>query len=138
MFIEGLSYEERLKASKNKRLLMVSGEIKRIIIDLIQRGQIKHPLLIDCFLLINVTKVEVSPNLSSAFVYLTLNDNSESHDIKKYVEAFNSQSREIKSRLRHKITTKVIPNLIFKYDESFLEVKKINDLLDSIKYSDES
>lgn len=78
--------------------------------------------------IITVTKVNVTPDLTLARVYLSIFG---IQDKKARVDAFNHRSREIRgllgSKLRHQL--RIIPDLQFHEDDSLDYIERIDNLL---------
>ncbi len=78
--------------------------------------------------LVTVTKVTVSPDLSSAKVYLSI---FAKNDKEKIVEVYRQRSREIRGLLGNKVRhqLRIIPELYFYLDDSLDYIEKIDHLL---------
>lgn len=109
----------------------LENKILETISSLIVTGAIKnHNLSTLC----SVTKVELSPDNSSARVYVSyLFDNSQ---LEKSVKALNEASAFIQSRLARVMRTKNTPVLTFIKDNSYIEGERINRLIDEVIKND--
>jgi len=78
--------------------------------------------------LVTVTKVYISPDLSSAKVFLSLFGPRDKNGL---LENFRQHSREIRlllgKRVRHQL--RIIPELFFYLDDSLDYIERIDDLL---------
>jgi len=83
---------------------------------------------------VTISGVTVSPDLSSAKVYLSLFNTSQKA---KVLEAIELNAREIRMEIAKKVKNQVkkVPELHFYKDESQEYAAKIDQLLDSIKKS---
>jgi ribosome-binding factor A len=110
---------------ESKRQQRISKLIMR---DLSEIFQLEVPHLTPG-VMVTVTKVYVTPDLTLARVYLSL---FPTKDKEKLVGNLNKASREIRGhlgrRVRHQI--RVIPELKFYLDDSLDYIEKIDELLD--------
>lgn len=109
---------------ESKRQQRISRLIQKELSALLQREL--SDLVAGC--MVTVTKVSVAPDLSLARIFLSVFG---VQDKKEKVEAFNLRSREIRgllgTRLRHQL--RVIPELIFREDDSLDYIERIDNLL---------
>jgi len=78
--------------------------------------------------MITVTDVEISNDLKSALVYISMLGNQEAK-----LKLLEKAKGYVKHLLSERITMKFMPDLIFKVDKSYEEGEKIDRLLDEIK-----
>ena len=78
---------------------------------------------------VTITDVKVSSDLGYAKVYFTVLDESKK-DIT--LKALKEATGFIRHELRDRIEIRQIPELIFVYDESINEAKKIEDIIDKL------
>ncbi len=109
---------------ETKRQQRISRLIQRDLSELLQREL--NDLVHGC--MVTVTKVNVTPDLSLARVYLSIFG---VQDKKARVDAFNLRSREIRgllgAKLRHQL--RIIPELQFREDDSLDYIERIDNLL---------
>ena len=106
-------------------------KILETISSLIVTGAVKNHNLST---LISITRVELSPDNSSAKVYVSyLFDNSQ---LDKSVKALSDASGFIQSRLAKVLKTKNTPVLRFIKDNSYIEGERINRLIDEVVAKD--
>ncbi len=109
---------------ETKRQQKISKLIQRDLSEIFQR-EVAH---LTPGVMVTVTKVYVTPDLSLAKVYLSL---FPAKDKVKLVEDINKASREIRgllgNRIRHQVRS--IPELRFYLDDSLDYIEKIDDLL---------
>lgn len=107
------------------RNLRVARFIKEEVSVLIQR---EFPL--DEYVMITLTRVEVSPDLKNATLYFTaLNNNNRNEQL---VLALNAKSGYFRRELARVTTHKLTPALHFKYDESFARAQRLTDIIESV------
>ena len=106
-------------------------KILETISSLIVTGAVKNHNLST---LTSITRVELSPDNSSAKVYVSyLFDNSQ---LDKSVKALSDASGFIQSRLAKVLKTKNTPVLRFIKDNSYIEGERINRLIDYVVAKD--
>ena len=106
-------------------------KILETISSLIVTGAVKNHNLST---LTSITRVELSPDNSSAKVYVSyLFDNSQ---LDKSVKALRDASGFIQSRLAKVLKTKNTPVLRFIKDNSYIEGERINRLIDEVVAKD--
>ena len=78
--------------------------------------------------LVSVSIVRISPDMSYARVYLSVFPSSRSEEIVKNINAYNQSIRfELGNRVRHQL--RIIPELKFFVDDSLDYAEKIDELL---------
>ena len=109
---------------ESKRQHRISKLIQRDLSEIFQR-EVTH---LTPGVMVTVTKVNVTPDLSLAKVYLSL---FPAKDKKNLLEVINRSSREIRGllgqRIRHQVRS--IPELRFYLDDSLDYIEKIDQLL---------
>lgn len=117
---------------QSQRQLRVGQEIKKLIAQMIERGELRNPMLSETF--ITVTEVRVSPDLkyATAFV-MTLNGDK----LEETISGLNDSEWLFKKQIGAKLQLRYTPNLRFAEDESFKEVDKIERLLNSPKVKED-
>jgi ribosome-binding factor A len=80
---------------------------------------------------ITITGVKITNELSFMYAYYTVLGNAET---KKHVaEALERANGFIKNQIAFRVEMRKVPELVFKYDESFDKGMKIDDLLRKMK-----
>lgn len=114
-----------------KRLNRISGEVKRVVSDLIQR-EIKDPR-INPFT--SVTRVEVTNDLSYANIYISVMGNEE--DKENTLAGLKSAKGFIRREIGNRIDLRHAPEPVFHIDESIEHSLYISKLIDRIHKEDE-
>jgi ribosome-binding factor A len=109
----------------SQRMLKVGEEVRHALAEIFLRGETHAPELEK--LSITVSEVRMTPDLKFATAYIaTLGVEP---DI-KLLNLLNKQyDRNIRRALSSKLHLKFLPNVRFRFDESFDEAQKINELL---------
>jgi ribosome-binding factor A len=102
------------------------------VADLLQR-QVKHPDLQDVML--SITRVETSPDLQSARVFISVMDDS--LDSKAIAEALEHTEPFIHRELGRRLHMRRIPRIRFILDRSIAEGDRISALLRGVEYASE-
>lgn len=80
---------------------------------------------------ITITDVKITNELSYMYAYYTVFGNEEVKE--KTQKALDRAKGFIKNQIARRVPMRKVPELIFKYDESYEKGKKIEDLLHDIK-----
>ena len=110
----------------SQRMLKVGEEIRHALADVLMRGEVRHPDLIDTS--VTVSEVRMSPDLRNATAYIAPLAGAKKDVVLKALA-------ESAGGIRHLVTKKIIlkfsPRISFRLDESFEVANRINDLLHS-------
>ena len=100
--------------------------------------------------MITLTNVDVSPDLGSATIYVTvLNADSSDSDSdessmssstqakEKLVAELNEKKGLFRQEISHMLTSRGVPTLRFKYDESIERAQRLTDIINSVSQSDD-
>jgi len=79
---------------------------------------------------IGVTLVDVSPDLTTARVFIT--PFYEDVDTGEVLKGLDAAEGYIRTQLAQRIKVRRIPELIFKIDRSYLEARRVDAILDSL------
>ena len=110
----------------NKRLNRISGEVKRVVSELIYNG-LKDPRINQ---MTTVTKVEVTRNLSFANIYVSvLGDEKDKEDT---IAGLNNAKGFIRSEIAKKIDLRYAPEPKFHLDESIEKGIYLSKLIDEV------
>ncbi|MCH6257937.1 30S ribosome-binding factor RbfA [Puniceicoccaceae bacterium K14] len=81
-----------------------------------------------------ITKIDVAPDHKSAKVYFSVLSKDE--DMRQANRFLNSQAGRIRAELCKRVVLKNMPALTFVYDDSIEYGVYMNDLIDSLEYSE--
>ena len=107
-----------------QRQLRVGEEIRHVIAQAIERGEIRDPAIKG--LAITVSEVRVSPDLKNATAFVVPLGGGESGPI---VEALNRASGFLRSWVASHVRLRHVPRLTFAADISFDEAERIDKVL---------
>ena len=127
---------------RNRR---VAQFIKEELAVLIQR---EFPL--NQYGMITLSNVDLSPDLRNATIYITALNNKEPSDSvpdksplpasmqanEKLVAEMNGQASHFRHEIARMLTTRGVPLLRFKYDESIERAQHLTDIINSVSHSD--
>ncbi len=80
--------------------------------------------------LITLTTVDVSPDLRNATVLFTFFQNNLTKE--QLLEELNDKAGHFRHELSHVMTSRGVPSLKFKYDESLERAQRLTDIIDSV------
>ena len=107
-------------------MLRVGEQVRAAITQVLQRGEVRDPLLEKT--VITISEVRMSPDMKLATAYVMPLGGQ---DVKPVIEALNSHKKFIRSAIAHEVNLKYAPDVRFRDDESFEEATRIDRLLDS-------
>ncbi|MFS8541277.1 MAG: 30S ribosome-binding factor RbfA [Tissierellales bacterium] len=113
-----------------RRISRISEEMRKVISELLSR-EIKDPRISP---LTSVTKVEVTNDLSYAFIYVSVLGNDE--DKANTIKGLQSAKGYIKREIGNRIDLRILPELVFRLDESIEQGIYISQLIDKISRED--
>jgi ribosome-binding factor A len=80
--------------------------------------------------MITLVDVDLSPDLKNATIHVTaLNNNKPKEDL---VADMNDQASHFRHELSKMLTTRGVPTIRFKYDESIERAQRLTDLINSV------
>ena len=88
--------------------------------------------------MVNVNDVEVSRDLTTAKVFVTLVGEDDRNKIDISMEALNKAAGFLRSQLAKEIQIRTIPRLQFRYDETSVRGQHLSALIDKAVKSDQS
>ena len=88
--------------------------------------------------MVNVNDVEVSRDLATAKVFVTLVGEDDRSKIDTSMEALNKAAGFLRSQLAKEIQIRTIPRLQFRYDETSVRGQHLSALIDKAVKSDQS
>lgn len=116
---------------KSVRMERINSELQKEIAFIID-NRLRDPQ-IDT--IISVSKVEVTPDLAEAKVFLTSFGATPTHEIVNRIKGAGSF---IRGELTKRINLRITPRLTFLEDNSMEYASKIDDILNTITYSTEA
>ena len=118
----------RIEAVVSQRQQRVAEEIRHVLANIIQRGELKDPQLMD--LSVTVSEVRVSPDLKNATAFIAPLGGGSSEEL---ATAMNRAAPFIRMRLGKQLSLKYLPKVIFEADKSFDYAQKIESILSQSK-----
>ncbi len=115
---------QKLGQARSQRQLRVGEELRHALAQVLARGELRDPHLVDVSL--TVTEVRVSPDLKNAAAFVVPLGGGELEPI---VAALNHASSFLRSQLAHEVQLRFTPRLSFQADHSFDEAAHINEIL---------
>lgn len=114
-------------SAPSQRMLRVGEQLRAAITQVLQRGEIRDPLLETT--VVSVSEVRMSPDLKVATAFVTPLGNI---DHQATIAALNRHARYMRGRVAPIVRQlKFIPELRFRDDTSFENYRKIDELLRS-------
>ncbi|MEE2951316.1 ribosome-binding factor A [Fulvimarina manganoxydans] len=111
----------------SQRQLSVGEKVRHALTEVMQRGEIRDPLLEKA--VVSVSEVRMSPDLKLATAYVTVLGQD---DVTPFVDALNSNARFIRGRVTPALKQmKYMPDIRFREDTSFDNFARIDALLRS-------
>lgn len=108
----------------SQRQLRVGQEIKKILAELIERGEIRNLLGMD--VLVTVMEARVSPDMKYCSIYFITSKKEKHEEVRKALQLAASHLRKV---LSSKLTLRYTPELDFRIDGSFEQVDRLEQLL---------
>ncbi|HIF50801.1 MAG TPA: 30S ribosome-binding factor RbfA [Thiotrichaceae bacterium] len=99
--------------------------------------------------MITLTNVDVNSDLSTATIYITVLNSESSNDAddsslsaslqkkEKLVKELNEKKGFFRHEISRMLTSRGVPTLRFKYDESVERAQRLSDIINSVSQSDE-
>lgn len=112
----------------SQRQLRVGQEVRRVIAEAIEQGDVRSPELAEAF--ITITQAVMSPDLKYATVYLTTLNGKNMGVI---LEQLTAEKWLFKKLLAAKLKLRFTPEINFRVDDTFDEVERINKLMNDPK-----
>ena len=112
----------------SNRQLRVGQEVRRVIAEAIEQGNVRSPEVSSAF--ITITNVIMSPDLKYATVYLmTLNGKN----LGSVLEQLSADKWLFKKLIADKLKLRFTPEINFRVDDTFEEAERINRLMHNPK-----
>ena len=111
----------------SQRQLRVGEQVRHALTEVLQRGEVRDPVLESCVLSVN--EVRMSPDLKIATVFVTALGRA---DMDPVIKALAANAKFIRGRTSHALSQmKFMPQFRFRADTSFDNFSKIDELLRS-------
>lgn len=111
-------------SAPSQRQLRVGEEIRHSLVQILARGELRDPDLVDA--VVTVTEVRVSPDLKAATVFVTPFGGGEAT---KLVASLKRAAPFLRRELARAAVLRVAPSLRFEADRSFDNARRIDALL---------
>ena len=112
---------------RSQRQLSVGEKVRHALTEIMQRGEIRDPLLEKA--VVSVSEVRMTPDLKLATAYVTVLGQD---DTAPFVKALNDHSKFVRGRLTPALRgMKFMPEVRFRTDTSFDNFAKIDAILRS-------
>ncbi|MBT4922652.1 MAG: 30S ribosome-binding factor RbfA [Rickettsiales bacterium] len=119
-------FKEKKKFASNRQL-KVAESVKRSISEILNSDKVLEFVTGDQTY--TISKVDISPDLKNAKVYVIPFGSSDSSE---QIKLLNDNSSVVKKSLIHKMVLKYTPDIKFIYDHSFEAAARVTDLIDNI------
>jgi ribosome-binding factor A len=113
-----------VSAGPSQRQLRVSELIRQLVSGIFLRRELRDPLINKS--LVTITEVRIGGDLHTAVIYITCPTSS---DVPALLKALQEATREIRSLIAPHIHLKFLPNLQFRYDDTFESAQYIDALI---------
>lgn len=109
---------------QSQRQLRVGQEIKKIIAAEIEHDEVRNLETINT--MVTLTEVHISPDLKYAHVYFITSHSSKNEEVREALQLASSHFRKVIGR---RTSLRYVPDLVFRIDNTFAEVDRIEALL---------
>ena len=115
------------KKGPSQRQLRVGEEIRHTLAWILERGELRDPVLTKTQ--VTITEVSVSPDLKNALCFITPLGGGDAEAVKTVVDALNRAKKFLRHEIAQRVNLKYTPALRFAHDTSFDEAGHIDELL---------
>ena len=116
------------RRKSSQRQMKVQEILRAALVEVLQRGLTKEPLLDNEMITINY--VDVSPDLKHVkFFFLPFNEKKK----EDFLEAFKRANKVIRREIGQRVHLKYVPTINFVFDSSITEVRKLDKIFASKK-----
>ena len=116
------------RGKSSQRQMKVQEILRAALVEVLQRGLTKEPLLDNEMITINY--VDVSPDLRHVkFFFLPFNEKKR----EDFLEAFKRANKVIRREIGQRVHLKYVPTINFVLDNSITEVRKLDKIFASKK-----
>ena len=110
--------------ARSQRQLRVAEEVRHSLVNIIQRGELRDPELVDVS--ITVSEVQVSPDLKNAKAFVSRLGGGDDETL---VKAMERAAPFLRQRIGQELALKFIPAICFQADQSFDYAERIGEVL---------
>ena len=112
----------------SQRQMKVQEILRAALIDILQRGLTKEPILDNK--MITITHVDVSPDLKHVkFIFLPFDEKKR----EDFIRGFKSANKKIRKEIAQRVQLKYVPSISFVFDDSISEIRKLDKIFLSNK-----
>ena len=116
------------RGKSSQRQTKVQEILRAALVEVLQRGLTKEPLLDNEMITINY--VDVSPDLKHVkFFFIPFNEKKK----EDFLEAFKRANKVIRKEIGQRVHLKYVPTINFVFDNSITEVRKLDKIFASKK-----
>ena len=116
------------RGKSSQRQMKVQEILRAALVEVLQRGLTKEPLLDNEMITINYA--DVSPDLKHVkFFFLPFNEKKK----EDFLEAFKRANKVIRKEIGQRVHLKYVPTINFVFDNSITEVRKLDKIFASKK-----
>ena len=120
------------RGKASQRQMKVQEILRAALVDILQRGLAKEPILDNS--MITITYVDVSPDLKHAkFIFLPFDEEKKDD----FIKGFKSANKRIRKEIAQRVQLKYTPSLRFVFDDTIKEIRKLDELFSSNKVSND-
>ncbi|WXR61752.1 30S ribosome-binding factor RbfA [Peptostreptococcaceae bacterium AGR-M142] len=112
------------------RTSRISEEMKKVLGQMISKGEIKDPRINS---LMSITNVDVTSDLSYAYIYISVFGSNANESLK----GLNKAKGYIRKELGRRVKLRHTPELIFKIDDSIEKGIKMSKLINEVNKKEE-
>lgn len=113
----------------SQRQLRVGEELRHSLAWLLERGDLRDPVLHNTSL--TITEIRVSPDLKNATCFFTPLGGASEEQVAEILSALDRAKGFLRHELAAKVNLRYAPKLSFEFDQSFDEAGRIEALLHS-------
>ncbi|MBE1236379.1 30S ribosome-binding factor RbfA [Phaeovibrio sulfidiphilus] len=121
-----MTQSSRSGRAPSQRQLRVGEEIRHVLAQVFERGEVHEPVLTDPP--ISVTEVRISPDLRNATAFVMRLGGG---DMREVLRALRITRPYLRKRIGERLRLRVVPDLSFEEDHSFDEASQIDAILRS-------
>ena len=119
----------------SQRQLRVSEQLRHVLIETLQRGKFHDAALLDAGQNVTVTEVRVSPDLKNATAFVIMLNGAVADVL---LPALDESSQFFQREFAKKLQLKFTPKIRFKYDDSFDNARRIDEILYNLPKSSDA